>query len=82
MSIGLFLLLDFFKLIYLSKTSYILYLIGFAITEVLIFYKGIAAWQGFSMFDGYFETLAIGSFFIPLALILVLWYNMKGKTID
>lgn len=82
MSIGLFLLLDFFKLIYLSKMSYILYLIGFAITEVLIFYKGIAVWQGFSMFDGYFETLAIGSFFISLALILMLWFNMKGKTID
>jgi len=81
-SIGLFLLLDFFKLIYLSKMSYILYLIGFAITEVLIFYKGIATWQGFSMFDGYFETLAIGSFFIPLALVFMLWFNMKGKTID
>jgi len=82
MSIGLFLLLDFFKLIYLSKISYMLYLIGFAITEVLIFYKGIAAWQGFSMFDGYFETLAIGSFFIPLALILMLLFNMKSKTKD
>lgn len=82
MSIGLFLLLNFFKLIYLSKMSFILYLIGFAITEVLIFYKGIAAWQGFSMFDDYFKTLAIGSFFIPLALVLMLWFNMKGKTID
>jgi len=82
MSIGLFLLLDFFKLIYLPKMSYILYLIGFVITEILIFYKGIAVWRGFSMFDGYFETLAIGSFFIPLALILILWLNLKGKSID
>lgn len=78
-SIGLFLLLDFYKLIYLSRISYFIYLMGFMITEALIFYKGISSWQKYSLFEGYFEILAVGSSFIPIALILILWFNKKGK---
>lgn len=39
-SIGLFLFVNFFKVLRLSRTDYFLYLVGFIVTEVLIFYKG------------------------------------------
>ncbi|MGB5553220.1 MAG: hypothetical protein WBM83_01085 [Flavobacteriaceae bacterium] len=78
-SIGLFLFLDFFGLLRIPKIVYYLYLIGFVITETLIFYKGIATWQNFKLFDGYFEMLAGGSFLIPIALILLLVTNLRPK---
>ncbi len=76
-SLGLFLSLDFFELIRIRKKVLWLYILGFVLTEVLIFYKGIAIWQGFPIFIGYFEILAIGSFLIPLALILMLIKSQK-----
>jgi hypothetical protein len=71
-SLGLFFLLDFFELIRIQKKALWLYILGFVFTEVLIFYKGIAIWQDFPIFSGYYEVLAIGSFLIPLALIFML----------
>jgi len=76
-TLGLFFFMELFGLIKLSKYSYIFYLMGFAITEVLIFYKGMAAWLGWPLFEGYLRLLAIGSFLIPIALILLLWQS-KG----
>jgi len=75
--IALFLLLDYYKLMRIQKRVFYLYLAGFVLTEVLIFYKGIAIWQGFPIFSGYFEVLATGSFLIPLALIFMLVGNPK-----
>ncbi|VAW14246.1 hypothetical protein MNBD_BACTEROID03-765 [hydrothermal vent metagenome] len=71
-SLGLFFLLDFFELIRIQKKALWLYILGFVLTEVLIFYKEIAIWQDFPIFSGYFEVLAIGSFLIPVALIFML----------
>lgn len=76
---GLFFFLQFFGMIKLYKSSYIFYLMGFAITEVLIFYKGTAAWLGWALFEGYLKLLAIGSFLIPIALILILWQSKGGR---
>ena len=76
-TIGLMLFLDYFKLLQLSRRAYYLYLCGFLLTETLIFTKGIIAWQGLSLFNGYFEVLAFGSFLIPLSLIFVLVANIK-----
>ena len=78
-TLGLFFFLQFFGLIKLYKSSYIFYLMGFAITEVLIFYKGMAAWLGWALFEGYLKLLAIGSFLIPIALILILWQSKGGR---
>lgn len=72
-SISLFLFFDFFKLMRISKKGYWLYLLGFVITEVLIFFKGIASWLRLSLFDGYFEVLAVGSLLIPLSLLLIVF---------
>jgi hypothetical protein len=52
------------------------------ITEALIFYKGIAAWQNLVLFDGFFEVLAVGSALIPIALVVMLWNNLKPTTAE
>ncbi|MBT8313976.1 MAG: hypothetical protein KJP26_05900 [Maribacter sp.] len=76
-TIVLLLFLDYFKLLQLSRWAYYLYLLGFLLTETLIFTKGIIAWQRLSLFNGYFEALAISSFLIPLALVFILGANLK-----
>ena len=76
-TIGLLLFLDYFKLLQLSRRAYYLYMLGFLLTETLIFTKGIIAWQRLSLFNGYFEALAISSFLLPLALVFVLVANQK-----
>ena len=76
-TIGLLLFLDYFKLLKLSRGAYYLYLLGFLLMEILIFAKGIIAWQRLSLFNGYFEALAISSFLLPLALVFVLRANLK-----
>ncbi|MCK0144765.1 hypothetical protein MWU78_03780 [Arenibacter sp. F26102] len=76
-TLGLFFFLEFHGFIKLSKSSCIVYLLGFAITELLIFYKGMAAWLGWPLFEAYLKLLALGSFLMPIALILILWQS-KG----
>ncbi len=78
-SLGLILFLDCLELLKIPRNAYRLYLSGFAITESLIFYKGIAAWQNFPIFDGYFEILAMGSLLIPLSLILMISSKIHQK---
>lgn len=78
-TISLFLFFDYFKLMEISKKGYVLYWIGFLVTEVLIFYKGIIVWQNFSLFEGYFDVLALGSSLIPLSLVFMLISNGKER---
>lgn len=68
-TLGLFLFLDYFGLMKISKTSLMLYVMGFVFTEGLIFFKGIAAWLHFGIFKGYFEGLALGSLLILISLV-------------
>ena len=77
-TISLFLFFDYFKLMGISKKGYFLYWIGFLVTEGLIFYKGVAIWQKFLLFEGYFDLLAIGSFLIPVSLVFILISSRKN----
>jgi hypothetical protein len=56
-----------------------LYLIGFLLTEALIFFRGMAAWLGWSLFKDYSRFLALGSILIPIAVLLMLRQSM-GKS--
>lgn len=78
-TLGLFLFLDYFKLLRISRKAYFLYLTGFFITEALLFYKGISAWQNFLIFEGYFEVLALGSITIAVSLVLMLSANLWNR---
>lgn len=50
-----------------------MYLTGFVITELLIFYRGVASWLGWGLSEGYSDVLAVGSLLIPISLLLILW---------
>lgn len=76
-SIGLFLVLDYFGLLKIPRNAVVLYLTGFVGTEILIFYKGMAAWQSWPLFDDYHEALAIGSLLIVISLLVKLALNIR-----
>lgn len=78
-TLGIFLFLDYFKMLKIPKKAYSLYLLGFVATEALIFFKGITAWQGLNLFKDYFDVLAFGSFLIPLSLIFIVLANLSRK---
>ncbi|WP_086477574.1 hypothetical protein [Arenibacter amylolyticus] len=78
-SMGLFFVLEYFRLIKLTKLSFAIYLMGFVFTETLIFYKGVVAWMRWPLWDGYLTYLAVGSGLIPLAILLMLWQSNKYK---
>ncbi|MBT8184038.1 MAG: hypothetical protein KJN76_04300, partial [Eudoraea sp.] len=76
-TIGLFLFLNYSGLLNIPKRGYYLYLIGFIISEALIFYRAIAAWIKFRLFNGHSEFLAAASFLMVIALIHILIANYK-----
>lgn len=74
-SIGLFLFMDYFKLFLISKKSYLWYFLGFLITEALIFYRGMAAWLQWNIFNGHLEILALLTLLIPFGIAMILIEN-------
>lgn len=76
-TLGLFLFLDVFRLIRISKISFYVYAVGFVLTECLIFFKGFCAWQSMELFQDYAVILLTVSILIPLALVLIFGDNMK-----
>ncbi|MAU16958.1 MAG: hypothetical protein CMH46_15630 [Muricauda sp.] len=68
-SLGLFLSVDYFRLFSISKNALLWYLSGFVLTETLIFYKGCATWQQWTLFNEYLSVLAICSLMILLGLM-------------
>lgn len=78
-TLSLFLLMDFYKLLYISRLGYVVYLTGFIMTEFLIFYKGLAGLLSLQIGDGYFLTLILGSLLIPVSILLILIANIKTK---
>ncbi len=79
-SMSLFLFFDYFRLIRTSFTVYFLFLIGYIVTETLIFYKGSAIWLDKAIFDSYYLTLICASAILVLAIGLLLKQNSKIKT--
>ncbi len=76
-TLGLFLFLEYYKLLQLPKKVYFVYILGFIATEGLIFYKGIMAWQKAPLLEGYFEILALASMAVPLSLLFMLAINLR-----
>jgi hypothetical protein len=74
-SIGLFFLMDYFKLFQVSRRPFQWYFLGFLTMEILIFYRGMAGWLQWPLWDGHTETLAVGSLLILLSLLWMLLKN-------
>ncbi len=77
-TMSLFLFLDYFKLLQLGKKSFSLYILGFALTEGLIFYKAIVAWQSATLFSAFYLILAVASLLVLLALLGLLLSREKN----
>ena len=71
-TIATFVFLKFFKLIQLPKIWTQIYILGFILSEVLIFYKGFSAWQQTYLIDKYFIFLVICSALIPIGILGIL----------
>ena len=68
----LFAFLSHLNLIKISKTFVYIYLCGFVLSEMLIFYKAISIWLSLSILNGYLQLLATVSCLLPTAIFL-LW---------
>lgn len=66
-----------FRLITLSKRSFQLYFIGFVLTEVLIFYKGITQWLQNALVTNYYWYLAIASIVITLGILMIFLKQLR-----
>jgi len=64
-------------LIRLPKKAFHLYLSGFVISEILIFYKGFVLWLGLPFFSSYFLILVLVSALIPIAVGWILGLNLR-----
>ncbi|WP_347175012.1 hypothetical protein [Polaribacter uvawellassae] len=64
--------LRFYKLIALPKIWINIYILGFVLSELLIFYKGFSAWQQRYLLDNYFTYLVICSALMPLGILGIL----------
>ena len=76
-SISLFIFLQEFGLIKLSKFWVVVYLVGFILSEILIFYKGFCNWQQLSIINNYYLILMLISSLIPIAVLGVFIKNIK-----
>ena len=77
-SIGLFFFMDVLELHRISKKGFLLYLMGFVLSELLIFYKGFSAWQQWNPLLEYSKILAISTLFIPIGLFII-WIKRQSR---
>lgn len=70
-------LLLYFGLLKISRKFMVLYLLAFATTEALIFYKALALWIGLPFFRDYYICLAVLSILFPVAVIILFVNNLK-----
>ncbi|MFD0797275.1 hypothetical protein ACFQZJ_07375 [Maribacter chungangensis] len=89
LTFGIFFFLHFFRFIVLKKWVVLGYLLGFFATEVLLFYRAMAGWQGRAIINGYPKVLATASMFIVLALGVIFFASIltaksdeKGKAME
>lgn len=73
----LFAFLHHYKLLRIPRFFLELYFGTFVITEILIFYKGIALWASLPIFSYYFFILLILSLGFPISIGLLLFRNFR-----
>lgn len=74
-TIALFFFLDYFGLLILPKKTFYLYLIGFVLSELLIFSRAIVAWLDLKLIVAHSELIAAASMIMVISLIFTLFAN-------
>jgi hypothetical protein len=78
-SISLFAYIDRLKLWAISKWAYIIYLIAFLSTEILIFYNGISVWLNKDLLSFFYYLLFIMSFLFIIAVLGMLFFPKPNR---
>ena len=65
------------KLLNVSKRFTIIYLIGFTLSEIFIFYKGFCNWQQISVIDNYYIVLVFISALMPIGILGIFVSNLR-----
>ncbi len=81
-SISIFAFLHHFNLILLSKKNIQLYVFGFFLTEVLIFYKGFIYWKNKTLPNTYNFLIIFASCILLLSIIFIFYTQLKRKPIE
>lgn len=68
-TLSIFVLLEQFKLIKISRFWLLIFTLGFIFSECLIFYKGITLWQQIFLLENYYITLVIISALMPIGVL-------------
>jgi hypothetical protein len=78
-SLALLHLLEYYKLIKLNAYAITLYIVGFVLTEALLFYKGTLVWLEQSVVSNYYIFLAIASALLFLSIGYLCVYQISFK---
>ena len=65
------------KLLIVSKNFTIIYLIGFTLSEIFIFFKGFCNWQQISIIDNYYIILVLISALMPIGILGIFVSNLR-----
>ena len=76
-SLSLFFFLHQNKLINVSRRFIIIYLAGFILSEIIIFYKGFCNWQQISILDNYYIILVFISALMPIGVLGIFVSNLR-----
>jgi hypothetical protein len=76
-SISILILMKQYQLLIISKTWIQLFISGFIISELFIFYKGFCVWQQLPIIENYYTILMLTSTLIPIAICGVFFQNVK-----
>ncbi|WP_158837637.1 hypothetical protein [Polaribacter sp. L3A8] len=66
------------KLLKVSKIWTVIYLTGFILSEILIFYKGFCNWQQISILNNYYIILVLISALLPISILGIFITNIKA----
>ena len=78
-SLSILAFLHFFKLIEISSKTILFYIIGFALMEGLLFYKGIVVWKKLSLMNNYFWYLVVGSSILLISIMMIFIEQFSKK---
>ena len=78
-SIPILIFLFYYQLATNNKTFIVIYILGFLLTECLIFYKGIVIWFQLKLITNYYLYLAIASGILLFAILGIFLIQLKPK---
>lgn len=78
-SIALFAFLKATGLMRISRPVFGIYLTGFILSEILLFYRGSSLWLRLPFFENHFITLLLVSSLLPISIGIILFRNILTK---